>query len=82
MVILATVATIIASQAAITGSFSVAKQAIQLGFLPRLKIVHTSKLEGQIYVPLINWWLAIGVGGAGPRGSRTPASWPRSTASR
>ena len=62
MVILATMATIIASQAAITGSFSVAKQAIQLGFLPRLKVVHTSKLEGQIYVPLINWALAVGVG--------------------
>ena len=61
MVILATVATIIASQAAITGSFSVAKQAVQLGFLPRLKILHTSKLEGQIYVPLINWVLCIGV---------------------
>ena len=61
MVILATLATIIASQAAITGSFSVAKQAVQLGFLPRLKIVHTSKLEGQIYVPLINWALCIGV---------------------
>ena len=58
---LATTATIIASQAAITGSFSVAKQAVQLGFLPRLKIVHTSKLEGQIYVPLINWGLCIGV---------------------
>ena len=61
MVVLATVATIIASQAALTGSFSVAKQAVQLGFLPRLKIVHTSKLEGQIYVPLINWGLCLGV---------------------
>jgi KUP system potassium uptake protein len=61
MVILATAATIIASQAAVTGSFSVAKQAVQLGFLPRLKIVHTSRLEGQIYVPLINWGLCIGV---------------------
>ncbi|HEX3831722.1 MAG TPA: KUP/HAK/KT family potassium transporter [Solirubrobacteraceae bacterium] len=61
MVVLATAATIIASQAAITGSFSVAKQAVQLGFLPRLKIVHTSKLEGQIYVPLINWGLCVGV---------------------
>ncbi len=61
MVILATAATIIASQAAITGSFSVAKQAVALGFLPRLKIVHTSQLEGQIYVPLINWGLCIGV---------------------
>jgi KUP system potassium uptake protein len=61
MVVLATMATIIASQAALTGSFSVAKQAVQLGFLPRLKIVHTSSLEGQIYVPLINWALCIGV---------------------
>jgi KUP system potassium uptake protein len=61
MVVLATAATIIASQAAITGSFSVAKQAVQLGFLPRLRIVHTSKLEGQIYVPLINWTLCVGV---------------------
>ena len=61
MVFLATAATIIASQAALTGSFSVAKQAVQLGFLPRLKIVHTSENEGQIYVPLINWGLCIGV---------------------
>ena len=61
MVILATAATIIASQAAITGSFSVARQAVQLGFLPRLNIRHTSTTEGQIYVPLINWVLAIGV---------------------
>jgi KUP system potassium uptake protein len=61
MVILSTLATIIASQAAITGSFSVARQAVQLGFLPRLQIVHTSKLEGQIYVPVVNWALCIGV---------------------
>jgi KUP system potassium uptake protein len=61
MVILATIATIIASQAALTGSFSVAKQAVQLGFLPRIRIVHTSELEGQIYVPLINWFLCLGV---------------------
>lgn len=61
MVFLATIATIIASQAAITGSFSIARQAVQLGFLPRLKIKHTSELEGQIYVPLINFTLAIGV---------------------
>jgi KUP system potassium uptake protein len=61
MVVLATAATVIASQAAITGSFSVAKQAVQLGFLPRLRIVHTSKVEGQIYVPIINWFLGIGV---------------------
>ena len=61
MVVLATLATIIASQAALTGSFSVAKQAVQLGFLPRLRIVHTSNLEGQIYVPVINWFLCAGV---------------------
>jgi KUP system potassium uptake protein len=61
MLILATFATIIASQAAITGSFSVARQAVQLGFLPRLTIRHTSALEGQIYVPLITWVLAAGV---------------------
>jgi KUP system potassium uptake protein len=61
LVILATMATIIASQAAITGSFSMARQAVQLGFLPRLKIVHTSQLEGQIYVPLVSWGLAVGV---------------------
>jgi KUP system potassium uptake protein len=61
MVILAAVATVIASQAAISGSFSVAKQAVQLGFLPRLRVLHTSKMEGQIYVPIINWALCIGV---------------------
>jgi KUP system potassium uptake protein len=61
MVVLATAATIIASQAAISGSFSVAKQAVQLGFLPRLKVQHTSKTEGQVYVPIVNWGLCIGV---------------------
>ena len=61
LVILAAIATVIASQAAISGSFSVAKQAVQLGFLPRLKVLHTSKTEGQIYVPVINWALCIGV---------------------
>ncbi len=61
LLLLATAATIIASQAVITGSFSVAKQAMQLGFLPRLKIRHTSKQEGQIYVPIINWVLVRGV---------------------
>src|SRR6202012_3429617 len=61
LVILATLATIIASQAALTGSFSVAKQAVQLGLLPRLRIVHTSEHEGQIYVPIINWALCVGV---------------------
>src|ERR1700729_3964398 len=61
LVVLATLATIIASQAAITGSYSVAKQALQLGLFPRLKIVQTSNIEGQIYVPLINWFLCVGV---------------------
>jgi KUP system potassium uptake protein len=61
MVILAAAATVIASQAAISGSFSVAKQAVQLGFLPRLKVLHTSTMEGQIYVPVVNWALCIGV---------------------
>ena len=55
MVLLATAATIIASQAVITGPFSVASQAAQLGYLPRLRILHTSASRiGQIYVPWIN----------------------------
>jgi KUP system potassium uptake protein len=61
LVFLATAATIIASQAAITGSYSIARQAVQLGFLPRVKIAHTSELEGQIYVPVISGILALGV---------------------
>jgi KUP system potassium uptake protein len=61
MVVLAALATVIASQAVISGSFSVAKQAVQLGFLPRLRVMHTSNVEGQIYVPVINWLLCAGV---------------------
>jgi KUP system potassium uptake protein len=61
LVVLAAMATVIASQAVISGSFSVAKQAVQLGFLPRLKVLHTSTAEGQVYVPIINWTLCIGV---------------------
>jgi KUP system potassium uptake protein len=58
LVILATMATIIASQAVISGAFSVTQQAVQLGFLPRLRITHTSAhAAGQIYVPLVNWAL-------------------------
>ncbi|MDT0507936.1 potassium transporter Kup [Novosphingobium sp. MMS21-SN21R] len=58
LVVLATMATIIASQAVISGAYSVSQQAVQLGFLPRLKILHTSaKAAGQIYVPLVNWGL-------------------------
>lgn len=60
LVVLATLATIIASQAVISGAYSVSQQAVQLGFLPRLKILHTSaKAAGQIYVPLVNWGLLI-----------------------
>ena len=60
LVILATLATIIASQAVITGAFSVIQQAIQLGLIPRLRIEHTSeKAAGQIYVPAVNWLLMI-----------------------
>jgi KUP system potassium uptake protein len=62
MIVLATAATVIASQAVITGAFSVTRQAAQLGYLPRLRIVHTSeKTFGQIYVPWINWLLMISV---------------------
>ncbi len=57
---LATMATVIASQALITGAFSVTKQAIQMGYLPRLKILHTSVRDtGQIYMPFINWGLFV-----------------------
>ena len=62
MILLATAATVIASQAVITGAFSVAHQAVQLGYLPRLRILHTSsETVGQIYVPWINWALMISV---------------------
>jgi KUP system potassium uptake protein len=60
LVLLATLATIIASQAVISGAFSVTQQAMQLGFLPRLRITHTSASSmGQIYVPMINWSLLV-----------------------
>jgi KUP system potassium uptake protein len=62
MVLLATAATVIASQAVITGAYSVASQAAQLGYLPRLRIAHTSEATiGQIYVPWINWLLMVSV---------------------
>lgn len=61
-VVLSTLATIIASQAVISGAYSITRQAIQLGFLPRMKILHTSAKEsGQIYIPAINWILLIAV---------------------
>ena len=62
LVLLATAATFIASQAVISGAFSITHQAIQLGFVPRLSIRHTSdEHEGQIYIPVVNWALMIAV---------------------
>jgi KUP system potassium uptake protein len=62
LVVLATAATVIASQAVITGAYSVASQAAQLGYLPRLRVAHTSESTiGQIYVPWINWLLMVSV---------------------
>jgi KUP system potassium uptake protein len=65
MVAFATIATIIASQAIISGAYSLTRQSIQLGFLPRMRVLHTaSHEEGQIYMPVVNWLLAIGTLGA------------------
>jgi KUP system potassium uptake protein len=62
MILLATVATIIASQAVITGTFSITQQAMQLGLLPRMRVQRTSETEkGQIYIPRVNWWLLSAV---------------------
>ncbi len=62
LVVLATMATVIASQALITGAFSVTKQVIQLGYLPRLNILHTSVRDtGQIYMPFVNWGLFVAI---------------------
>ena len=62
LVLLATAATVIASQALITGAFSVTRQVIQLGYLPRLNIEHTSvKTAGQIYIPFVNWGLFVAI---------------------
>jgi KUP system potassium uptake protein len=59
LVVLATVATVIASQSIISGAYSLTQQAIRLGFLPRLNVIHTERREiGQIYVPVVNWALA------------------------
>ena len=64
MVVLATLATVIASQAVISGAYSLTRQAIQLGYCPRLMIEHTSEKEiGQVYLPWINWGLCIAVVG-------------------
>jgi KUP system potassium uptake protein len=64
LVAFATVATVIASQAIISGCFSLTQQAIQLGFLPRVNIRHTASHRGQIYVPIVNWTLAVATLGA------------------
>lgn len=62
LVLLATAATVIASQALITGAFSVTRQVIQLGYLPRLNIEHTSvRAAGQIYIPFVNWGLFVAI---------------------
>jgi KUP system potassium uptake protein len=62
LLVLATLAAVIASQALITGAFSVTKQVIQLGYLPRLNILHTSAREaGQIYIPFVNWGLFVAI---------------------
>lgn len=62
MIVLSTLATVIASQAVITGAFSVSRQALQLGFIPRMHVEHTSeKTEGQVYMPRVNWGLLIAV---------------------
>jgi KUP system potassium uptake protein len=59
---LATVATVIASQAVISGTFSVSRQALQLGYMPRVEVQHTSESEkGQIYLPGVNWWMMAAV---------------------
>jgi len=61
MIVLATLAAVIASQALISGAFSLTNQAVQLGYMPRVTVVHTSiKHEGQIYIPEVNWLLMIG----------------------
>ena len=59
LVLLATLATVIASQAVITGAYSVVQQAVQLGLMPRVQISHTSVAQGQIYIPVINWMLMV-----------------------
>src|SRR5258705_650915 len=65
MVVLATAATVIASQATISGAYSMTQQAIQLGYLPRMPILHTSeRTMGQIYVPAVNWTLLVVVAAA------------------
>jgi len=63
MVLVATAAAVIASQAVVSGAFSVTRQAIQLGFLPRLTVLHTGSAIGQVYVPAVNWGIFAAVAG-------------------
>ena len=76
-------AAVIASQAVISGAFSLTRQAIQMGYCPRLKLLHTSEREiGQIYVPFINWTLLVAVDRCWCWASAAPTTWPPRTASR
>ena len=80
LVVLATMATVIASQALITGAFSVTKQVVQLGYLPRLNVQHTSVRDtGQIYAA-VNWGLFVAIVSRWSC-SAPPATWPPPTAS-
>ena len=82
LVLLATLATVIASQALISGVFSLTLQAVQLGYAPLTRIVYTSPTaKGQIYVPLINWGLMIACVGL-VIGFGSSAGWPRRSACR
>ena len=82
LVVLATCATVIASQAVISGAFSMSWQAVRLGYLPQLTVRHTSSREsGQIYVPVVNWLLFAGVLVL-MRSSGRRSGWPPPTASR
>jgi KUP system potassium uptake protein len=83
MVVLATAATVIASQAVITGAYSLTRQAIQLGLLPRMEIRHTSETQvGQIFMPRVNTLLLFGVLLLVAPCSARRAHWPPPTASR
>src|SRR5262249_15950128 len=82
LVVLATLATVIASQAIITPAYSLTQQPIQLGFLPRMNIIHTAGHErGQIYIPFVNWTLAIATLAA-VIGLARQMRWAEPTASR
>jgi hypothetical protein len=82
--VLATAATVIASQALITGAFSVTKQVIQLGYLPRLNRSSTPACtdKGQIYMPFVNWGLFVADRAGGGACSAPPAIWRQPTALR